>query len=531
MFSFQENSPNAAAYRVAEPRAYTANDITAVICIRAGEHNPWVLERLAVLSGFYDPAPRFLIVDFGSAPPFASQIAEICREHSFRYHRIEDDGVFSNGIGRNRGAELVATDLIWFTDIDIVAAPDLFGRLASIAQTQDFHAIRDIVLVAPVGHLLEKHSAEFLRCTPSERSRYLAGIGALAEDTPRGQFAEFVAPYSNIFLCTRDFFHLSGGYNDVFRGHGSEDFELLVRFAYLNHQFELPKDLEADCHSPKRRWFYRPRPYVGFRRLCEAMSFRAEREGLRVFHLWHPTPERDAWRAGNDWTRRSMTRVLADYVNDPSRLLHHDFLQREKTVLCLYHQAGDWGYCLPFRALGFKLLTRAESSPQNGAHDDTFANAAHLAIMVNNASTLSSSTTQARPQGAPLVRVRPAENTGEFRYEGSHAGASASEQGNSFAFTSRLTLPNGTTSDTAMVTAFRWNGRSLPLGRACASSQVGATSYTNARLGLGIGAAPGSKLDRRADSRGSVSSFLLNRLATPARYGLATWRRLNTFCR
>jgi hypothetical protein len=75
-----------------------------------------------------------------------------------------------------------------------------------------------------------------------------------------------------------------------------------------------------------------------------------------------------------------------------------------------------------------------------------------------------------------------------------------------------------------MVTAFRWNGRSVPLGRACGSGRVGAQSYTNARLGLGIGAPAGYHLDRRADRKGPISTFLLKHFAAPLRYGMAAWR-------
>ncbi|GAA5124109.1 glycosyl transferase [Luteolibacter yonseiensis] len=364
MFSYQEQSGNFAAWTLTPPRDYSSADITAVICIRSHAKNPWVLDRLAKLPGFYDPAPRFQIVDFGSQEPYSDSLRNLCEINGFDYHRVDDDGVFSLSIARNEGAEKATTDLLYFTDIDFVSTPGHFGDLARYAIQHDYSIIRDIVLNIPAYHLTENRSAEFFEVPAESRARYLAQLGALAMEGPKGEFAEFIAPYSNNFLCTRDFFMISGGYDTTFRGHGSEDFELMIRFARHTRSVELPEDLTTDCQSPVRDSFFKPRPYQGFRRLGEAVSYRAEATGFKTFHLWHPTPVGDPWRDLNDWNRNTFRESVAKYDGPPSNLAKVDHLSRERKALCVCKDPEHYGYFLPFRVLGYELSVLQDDSEQ-----------------------------------------------------------------------------------------------------------------------------------------------------------------------
>jgi predicted glycosyltransferase involved in capsule biosynthesis len=364
MFPHQQHSGNFATWALNPPRTYRSHEITAIICIRAHEGNPWVLDRLAMLGALYQPAPSFQIVDFGSKPEFSTLIRSHCERQGLDYHRVDDSGVFSLSIARNEGVLQATTDLLYFTDIDFVSGPAHFEELARHATEHDFSIIRDIVLNLPAYHLTEKHSAGFDTIAPQDRARHLAQLGALAAERSQGDIVEFIAPYSNNFLCTRDFFTIAGGYDANFRGHGSEDFELMIRFAHHTRSVEFPEDIAMDCQSPARDWFFKPRPYLGFRRLGEAVSFRAESHGFKTFHLWHPTRDGDPWRDCNDWKRDTLRTSLARYLDTPANLASVDHLPRPRKALCVCKDPEHYGYFLPFRALGYQLIVIPDDSDE-----------------------------------------------------------------------------------------------------------------------------------------------------------------------
>jgi predicted glycosyltransferase involved in capsule biosynthesis len=364
MFSYQKQSANFVTWALTPLVNYSSDDITAIICIRAHKNNPWVLDRLQFLAGYYQPAPRFLIVDFGSPQSHSEIIKSTCELHEFAYHRIDDDGLFSLSIARNEGAFRASTNLLYFTDIDFVSSPDHFRDLARYANEHDFSVIRDIILNLPAYHLTEVHTSEFAEIDPKYRSRHLAQLGALATERPKGEIVDFIAPYSNNFLCTRNFFMISGGYDSVFRGHGSEDFELMIRFALYTRNVELPNDITSDCQSPARERFLKPRPYLGFRRLGEAISFRAETNGLKVFHLWHPRSINDPWHSFNDLKRNTFRSSVGKYLGTPANLALVDHLPRLYKALCVCKDTEHYGYFLPFRALGYELNIISDDSDE-----------------------------------------------------------------------------------------------------------------------------------------------------------------------
>ncbi len=355
MFPHQQRSPNFAPCLLSGDRVYDSKDITAVISIRAHANNPWVIERLEILAAHFEPAPVFLIVDFGSAPEYSERIRRICQRDGLTYLPIADPGVFSLSIARNQGANAAQTDLLYFTDIDFFSKPGHYDDLARHASDHDFRAVRDIVINLPAYHLTEDSSCGFSEALPADRHKYLEQLGVIATESVYPPVTDFIAPYSNNFLCTRDFFQIVGGYDSRFRGHGSEDFELMIRMAFYTKHALLPGQLDADIHKPASTAFLGPRPYAGFRRLGEAVSFRGESAGFKAFHLWHPCPPGDPWRDSNDWSRNTFRGAVSQYLEAPENLAMIDHIPRAKTALCVCKDKEHYGYFLPFRALGYKL--------------------------------------------------------------------------------------------------------------------------------------------------------------------------------
>ncbi|WQO67366.1 hypothetical protein U8C40_09760 [Sinorhizobium medicae] len=342
------------------------SDITMVICLRAHEGNHWVMERLGLIRSYYNPLPRVLVLDFGSPEPFASEISTICALNGLEYHYEPDTDTYSPAAAHNRGFEKCQTDLVFFCDADCFGPADMFGRMAGIATSLKMKSIIDTPLILPVYHLNQADTQTFFEIEDNAGRSNL--LDALAFYSPLAEFRKednfFIAPYSNIFLINRRMFSLTGGYDERFRGHGSEDFEYLTRLGLYIKNAPLPADLTKDHLGPLREGFFNSRPYNGFRRFLEALSKPAENLGLRVFHLYHERTKSEDWGSQNDWKRERMNEACEVYVESEHNLLQVDFLAREKTVVCLCKHLDQWGYYTPLRAAGYRLHPVFDNEPE-----------------------------------------------------------------------------------------------------------------------------------------------------------------------
>ena len=184
-----------------------------------------------MLAAHYDPQPNILIVDLGSQELWQKKLASVCESSGFSYHHFADQGTFSAARARNLGAEEAATELLFFMDIDCFGETDLFARMISLANAVNLGGCFDQIVNLPLYHLTESTTKQFCEMSRAERSPFLCGAMARAAVCRPSQIVDYIDPCSNMFLCHRSFFALCGGFSETFRGHGSEDFEFLLRFA------------------------------------------------------------------------------------------------------------------------------------------------------------------------------------------------------------------------------------------------------------------------------------------------------------
>lgn len=342
------------AFRHACARELRIDDLTVVLAIRLHARNPWTLERLEAVRGHYSPLPKVLVVDFGSEPGFAEQVARTSKEAGFHYVYVDDRGTFSLAKARNAGAAHADTPLLFFNDVDCFAEARFFDRLIEHAQAIEMGAYLDQVINVPVYHLEEQVSAEIWSADDAcERSRRIARTMTRQVYAANAPYS-YVDPSSNFFLIRRDFFDLVGGYNESFRGHGSEDFEFFLRLAHFTTQFPLPKEPARDIYSPVHEEFYAHKEYRGFRRYCELMALQAETAGLRICHLYHPRGN-DSWYQEADRGKRRLVAQVQPFLEQPAKLLDYDWMPRRKNLLVLLKHLPQYQYFLPLRLAGYRL--------------------------------------------------------------------------------------------------------------------------------------------------------------------------------
>ncbi len=333
-------------------------DMTMVIALRAHDGNPWVTERLALVAGHYDPLPAVVVVDFGSQGTHRARVRSICDESGFDCVYEDDTGTFSPARGRNIGVARVATELVFFNDVDCFGERNMFRRLVDVARAIDLCACFDQIVNLPSYHLTGAVTRGFFEASPGvPQSDYLARVCARASYAPRRESCEFVAPYSNVFLCHRRFFELLGGFNEEFRGHGSEDFELLLRFARLSRQFPMPARAGEDLYGPLSVGFYDAgKRYEGFRRLFDLMGFQAESAGLRVAHLHHASPAANSWSTQSDRSRENFRAQVDGFIASERVLLSQDWLPRSRRAIAVTNGDRHVAQLMSLRLAGYELL-------------------------------------------------------------------------------------------------------------------------------------------------------------------------------
>lgn len=354
--------------------SYSHNDITLVFGIRSRDYNPWVLERLELVGNYYNPLPKVIIIDFGSPEDHSAAIQAICQRHGFEYNFVDDSDTFSPAIARNSAVKYVKTPLVFFNDIDCFWTSDFFSKLAHAANVEQLDKYWDRMLNMPVYHLTEDSTAHItdgydgFSQGNSEMSLRMEQTAHRALASWRRQHVDFVAPYSNVFLIRKDYFEHLGGYNETFRGHGSEDFEFLIRYALVSKYLPTPAQLDKDFYGPLRDAYYTDlKEYKGYRRLFEVLSAPAELLGLKVLHLHHDKPVVSDWVSKNDWKRSNFNTELDKVTKTPWRLLEQDWLPRSKKVLVLLKHKDQYEYFLPLRSAGYSIevLLPGEQTPEN----------------------------------------------------------------------------------------------------------------------------------------------------------------------
>ncbi|WP_201498168.1 capsular polysaccharide export protein, LipB/KpsS family [Psychrobacter arenosus] len=338
-------------------RAVEVNQITMVLAVRIHELNEYAIQRLDDMTKYWDPMPQVLILDFGSQGKYSKIIKEICNKNKAKLVVYDDYGTFSPAIARNRAIEHIETDYVFFNDIDCFYKKEMFKNIVDFANSIEFSRIHDMMINLPVYHINAQYSEEFLNIeNDNEKSKFIEYITNKSIVSEKGKHSDFVAPYSNIFLAHKEYFSLIGGYNESFRGHGSEDFEFLLRWNFLSRKVHLPAEYWKDYYSPLRDFYYSgAKTYKGFRRLFESVNILAELSGLRIAHIHHEKPVQSTWVKSNDWKRNIFNEAVKCFYEDKRQLINQDWMKREKKALILLKHVDQYDMFIPLRLAGYKL--------------------------------------------------------------------------------------------------------------------------------------------------------------------------------
>jgi predicted glycosyltransferase involved in capsule biosynthesis len=268
----------------------TVDEITLVICLRAHIYNPWVLQRLGRLASYYNPAPQILVVDYGSEGSFKGEIYRICAASGFAHLYLPaGDEIHTPVKAYNAAFNHIKTDFIVFCDVNFLGQRDLFARIAQAATEVDMRTVFDTVLDIPAYYISQGKSKAIDQCSAvDDIDLALANVRLPGQRHSFSEDLEFVAPNSNIFLINKEFFSISGGYQESFAKYEAASFEYFIRLShYSSHLTPATHNLESfpEIDNLKRVNVWRPHLYHELRAINQQTTQRTQRAGLRIFHF------------------------------------------------------------------------------------------------------------------------------------------------------------------------------------------------------------------------------------------------------
>jgi len=258
------------------------------------------LERLLknVPSEYYEA----MVVDYGSAEHEAQIISAITQKFSHARVVRADTGrlPFSIGDARNIGAQHAAHDVIMFCDVDCLGGMDMFRKIAREAAARNLRENAYDFFMIPIAFLTYEGVEEFNRI--HRDISYPDCVFHQYIMNANKQFILSMAYSGTTSVLNRMHYLALGGVNQVFHGHGAEDFELNLRLAYYN-PITTTKPVDY-YHNTKNNQI---KEYVGFRAYLSLYGLETFYKGIYMVHLWHPFREVAKMRTQNPDSKYKQT--------------------------------------------------------------------------------------------------------------------------------------------------------------------------------------------------------------------------------
>ena len=260
---------------------------------------------------------------------------------------------FNLGKSKNKGFLQSKESVILLADPDFFTESSFFERIEKFIDAQNKTSI---FFSFPVYHANEEISKKIFEETDIHNyDKKLLQFFTKALSCKTKQLCDFIAPYSNVILTSRNIFFYLGGYNENFTGYGSEDFDFMIRAMLALNITPLPSKILEDSYRPASKEFFFLRPYRGFRRLLEAYTFQVESAGFRFIHLYHPKGT-TVWHKNRDKQRVALKRELQSVIQSPFLLLDKDWLPHSRKIVCILTDIQRWRLFLTLRCHDFQTV-------------------------------------------------------------------------------------------------------------------------------------------------------------------------------
>lgn len=228
--------------------------------------------------------------------PYDRMLKALCKRYDVRLvsRFLYRDNV-NNARLRNEAMGAVTAPLTLLLDVDLLLPGDTVERVAASVTKGQFP-----FRILPCLYLSRRGSRDLRRGDVSPRCMLDAYF-----QFRRAPFLHLALPSSVVLFRTEDF-HRCGGFDTAFEGHGYEDFDFLLRLAWLHGLVPRTRDLLID--HPARA----PLLSLGFRSHLTRLTLPGVLRHEFAFHFWHSTPKDEYYMARGDNAQRLTRKIEAE---------------------------------------------------------------------------------------------------------------------------------------------------------------------------------------------------------------------------
>jgi len=239
------------------------------------------LKKIITLFSNFNKNIELVIVNSSKENKYTENIYSFCKKYSYvKYNYLDMPNIYSASKARNKGVKNASGEYILFFDVDLIITLNFIVKIL-----KDIEKIKSITNKA-----FEIYPCLYLSESKTKKIEDVHLVNLLIDDIKQ-RYLEgyndevlYLAVNTSTILVQKKHFLNIGAYDENYKGHGYEDFELIHRLYMAYPIIERGLDYTEDHKTVF------PAKYRGFRKYFAYYSLHNFFKGTYTLHLWHPRP-------------------------------------------------------------------------------------------------------------------------------------------------------------------------------------------------------------------------------------------------
>jgi predicted glycosyltransferase involved in capsule biosynthesis len=312
--------------------------LSLIIPIKITFQNRFLLSRVRGLIKFFSSSTEIelIVVDSSEKARYSNALKKLSEEKFVEYCYLRMQDIYSASKARNYGSKQAKGEYLLFYDVDLLVKDDFIDKVL-----RDIESLKSpAFMIYPCLYLSESKTKAIEgkalnnQIFEDIKMRYLEGFN---------DEVLYLAVNTSTILVSKEHFFKIGAYNEVYKGHGYEDFELIHRLYMAYPLVSREDDYIIDFKTPF------PKGYKGFRKYFSYYALPNFFKETYTLHLWHPRPLTKKYyrhREANlqyflQHLKESFSQKIDKKYLDKSILDYNDFINK----LLLNYGFSDKQFC------------------------------------------------------------------------------------------------------------------------------------------------------------------------------------------
>ena len=307
--------------------------LSIIIPIKITFQNRFLLTRVKwIIKSFSNKNIELIIIDSSKKNRYSTSLKNLCEPRYIEYFYLEMSDIYSASKARNYGSKQARGENLLFYDVDLVVKNNFLERV--LEDIKDLKAPKFTIypclyLSESKTKAIEEKSLES-QIFEETKERYMEGFN---------DEVLYLAVNTSTILVNKEHFFNIGAYNEVYKGHGYEDFELIHRLYMAYPIVQREDDYVMDFKTPF------PQLYKGFRQYFAYYALPNFFKGNYTLHLWHPRPLTKKYYRHREVNLQYFIAHLEESLtqnrDNPSSLSYAQFIEN----LLIEYGFSDKRYC------------------------------------------------------------------------------------------------------------------------------------------------------------------------------------------